>query len=596
MARGTGRQAGEIEVLPSGALRVKVYAGVDPVTKRRHYLRETIPAGPKAEREAKKVLARLVAEIYERRNPRTSATVAQLLERYLDELRLERKTLKSYRGFVAKHVVPFIGKAKVGTVDADVLDSLYAELLRCRDHCDQRKQNIDHRDSRPHDCDDRCKPHICIPLAESTVRKIHWILSGAFRRAQRWKWISISPMTLAEPPGVTPSNPRPPTPAQTARIVNDAWTDPDWATLIWLTMVTGLRRGELCAIRWRHIDFDTGVLHLERRIGQIGAEIWEAKSTKTHTDRRIVLDPETVELLRDLHRRCASRCLALGFQLPTDAFVFSLDPDGSRPRRPDSVTQRYGRMCRRLGIASSIHKLRHYSATELIAAGVDIRTVAGRLGHAGGGATTLRTYAAWVAEADQRAAGEIAGRMPARPRPSNLPEPVETTPVHPYEKIAVELRDRIYSGELRVGLPIPPMKQLAREMGVSSSTLHRAIKLLTDWGLVRAATGRPTLVQPRRSVSHGSAIPQQNEAAPATDVSMVEGTARALDLEIRRLGEPVASLRAHANPEDPAILHRHLVSAIKRVGGQPEDIDEYELIVRWAGDDIVRATYVAVSP
>ena len=63
----------------------------------------------------------------------------------------------------------------------------------------------------------------------------------------------------------------------------------------------------------------------------------------------------------------------------------------------------------------NIHELRHYTATELISAGVDVRTVAGRLGHGGGGTTTLRTYAAWVAEADQRAAGALDEHMPALP-------------------------------------------------------------------------------------------------------------------------------------------------------------------------------------
>jgi len=59
------------------------------------------------------------------------------------------------------------------------------------------------------------------------------------------------------------------------------------------------------------------------------------------------------------------------------------------------VSQRYDRCAAKLGIKTSLRKLRHYSATELITAGVDIRTVAGRLGHRD--ATTLRIYAAWVA-------------------------------------------------------------------------------------------------------------------------------------------------------------------------------------------------------
>ena len=69
-----------------------------------------------------------------------------------------------------------------------------------------------------------------------------------------------------------------------------------------------------------------------------------------------------------------------------------------------------------LGINTYLHALHHYSATELIAAGVDVRTVAGRLGHGGGGAMTLRVYAAWLAAADKSAAGLLASRLPKPPQ------------------------------------------------------------------------------------------------------------------------------------------------------------------------------------
>jgi site-specific recombinase XerD len=76
-------------------------------------------------------------------------------------------------------------------------------------------------------------------------------------------------------------------------------------------------------------------------------------------------------------------------------------------------------MCAGLGIDTHLHALRHYSATELLTAGVDLRTVAGRLGHGGGGATTLRVYSAWVVESDRRASEILGGRMrrPGRPSP-----------------------------------------------------------------------------------------------------------------------------------------------------------------------------------
>jgi hypothetical protein len=70
---------------PAGALRIRVYAGVDPVTKRRHDLVEIIPPGPQAEKKARAVRDRLVSQVEERRNPRTNATVDQLLARYLNQ-------------------------------------------------------------------------------------------------------------------------------------------------------------------------------------------------------------------------------------------------------------------------------------------------------------------------------------------------------------------------------------------------------------------------------------------------------------------------------------------------------------------------------
>lgn len=111
-------------------------------------------------------------------------------------------------------------------------------------------------------------------------------------------------------------------------------------------------------------------------------------------------DARPAPRLSSPHRRAGGR---IGDALPEDGFVFSPDPDGSTWPKPGTATQRYSRMCARLGYSMHLHQLRHHSATELISAGVDARTVAGRLGHGGGGATTLRVYSAWVAEADQGA-------------------------------------------------------------------------------------------------------------------------------------------------------------------------------------------------
>jgi integrase len=181
--RGSKRRRGSIEELPSGALRVSVYAGIDAVSWRRHYLREVVPAGPKAASEAEKVARKLAAQVDERRNPRTTTTVDQLLDRYLETLDVGPTTHRMYTRYLEKHVRPFIGRQKAGALDADALDSLYAELRRCQIHCRDRR-TVDHRTPRPHECDERCRPHACKPLAASTIRQIHFVLHGAF--AKTW--------------------------------------------------------------------------------------------------------------------------------------------------------------------------------------------------------------------------------------------------------------------------------------------------------------------------------------------------------------------------------------------------------------------------
>jgi integrase len=427
------RARGGVDTLPSGALRVRVFAGYDPLTKQRHYLTEVVPAGPKAAAEAEKVRTRLLSQVDQQRSPRTRATVNQLMDRYLDVIDVEETTRRTYIGYIDRHIRPQLGALQVGRIDAEVLDSFYASLRTCRDNCRGRK-DVDHRTTWSHDCyvvkhrrrtahdctalgckTLECPPHLCRPLSASTLRQIHWILSGAFSRAVRWRWLMRNPIDEARPPAAPQPRPDPPSAQEAAALAMEAWQDVDWGTLVWLAMTTGARRGELCALRWSDLDLTNGVIHLHESIAQHGALRW-TKDTKTHQQRRVALDPETVAVLTEHLERWSERAVALGIKLARNAYLFSLAPDASKPLVPDSVSQRYSKMANRLGIDTHLHSLRHYSATELISGGADIRTVAGRLGHGGGGTTTLRVYAAWVSEADQRAANTLGPRMPKRPK------------------------------------------------------------------------------------------------------------------------------------------------------------------------------------
>ncbi|WP_060712918.1 hypothetical protein [Pseudonocardia sp. HH130629-09] len=240
------RHRGDVEVLPSGSFRVRVYAGVDPLSGKRHYLRETLPAGPNAAKEAEKARTRLLAEVDERRNPRTSTTVNQLLDRYLSVVEVEESTRTGYESMCRNYIRPVLGELRIGRIDGETLDAFFAELRRCRRRCDRRART-DHHTTGVHDCDRRCKPHTCRPLGGSYIRQIHNVLNGAFTRAVRRRWVGTNPVRQAEaPPRPTP-DPQPPTASQAAAIANEAWGDPHWGMLVWLAMTTGARRGELCA-------------------------------------------------------------------------------------------------------------------------------------------------------------------------------------------------------------------------------------------------------------------------------------------------------------------------------------------------------------
>ena len=260
-------------------------------------------------------------------------------------------------------------------------------------------------------------------------------------------------------------------------------------------MTTGARRGELCALRWAALDLGSALVALRRALYVDDDGTLREKDTKTHQQRRIVLDSETVAVLTEHQARCRDRAASLGLQLTPNSYVFSLSPDANAPLVPASVTQRYDRMVARLGIDTTLHRLRHYSATELLQAGVDIRTIAGRLGHGGGGATTLRVYAAWTSEADQRAASVLTARMPRRQEapeehPTGGTDQIPPEPRGPYESIAADLRGAISCGALRPGEPLPTVKAIADRYDVSVGTAHRAIAVLSRAGLISVSRGR----------------------------------------------------------------------------------------------------------
>jgi integrase len=469
MASRSRRQRGHIRPLPSGSFQAIVYAGTDPLTGKENYLRETAPTWD----EAEVVKTKLLRQVDENKHPKSDLTVRQAIEQWLEVAKHEETTRDRVDDLIRIYIDPTLGHLKAARLDAETLERWYARLENCREACGGQRQ----------------AGHTCRPLSSSTVRKIHYILRPALGRAVRWEQIPVNKVELVEAPPPAPTEPDPPNAAEAARILNEAWSvDPEWGLFLWLTMITGSRRGEASALRWRHVDFQAGVLTVQRSNAQPKSGLKE-KVTKSRQQRRVLLDAETLQLLSAHRAVWHARCAELMVEPDPAAYLFSPAPDSSTPWPPRSLTQRYGRFARKLKLRSTrLHSLRHYSATELISAGTDVRTVAGRLGHGSGGATTLRIYAAWVDEAGQRAAATIAGIMP------QTGSPAPRGPRGPYEVIAAELREQIRTGQLKPGDLVPTTKELAATHEVSIATTSRALSVLSAEGLIEVSRGRRAVV------------------------------------------------------------------------------------------------------
>ncbi len=179
--------------------------------------------------------------------------------------------------------------------------------------------------------------------------------------------------------------------------------DPELGLFLRLAVVLGARRGELCGLKWRDVDLDNGEVFIASGVVRVAGRPLIDKDTKTHAKRRVAVGASTVELLKAQRVRQAEAALASGTHLAPDAYLFSRSADGRSAISPDGISHRFQELAADLGVRARLHDLRHFMVTQLVAGGVDWRTVSGRAGHADGH-MTLATYAHFEQAQDRQAA------------------------------------------------------------------------------------------------------------------------------------------------------------------------------------------------
>ena len=374
--------AGSLRSRGPHSWELRVHAGRDGSTGRKRYVTRTVRGG---KREAERALAKLVTEVERGGALAKVGTVGELCERWFESAapNLSPTVVAEYRRLLDQHIIPTFGRVSLRRLRTADLDAWYARL--------RRSGGVKGR-----------------PLAPNSVQRIHAVLRRALNQGMRWGWISVNPAASASPPRVLRKPMTIPAPQSIAALIEaSAKVNPGLPVFLRLAAVSGARRGELCALRWRHIEFEARSLHIEGSLVEVGGTLIE-KDTKTHAERRISLDDRTLEVLAAHRMKLQSLLETARTTLSAEAFVFSHDPEGAHPWRPNYTTLAFGRLARQRGLAGlRLHDLRHFAATTMLANGVDVRTTASRLGHAQT-STTLDVYAHFVKAADQRAAGAVA--------------------------------------------------------------------------------------------------------------------------------------------------------------------------------------------
>jgi integrase len=165
---------------------------------------------------------------------------------------------------------------------------------------------------------------------------------------------------------------------------------------------TGMRRGEILALRWQDLDLDAGILRVERSLEQTKAGL-RVKAPKTRHGRRAISLPDfLIGELRSHWKGLQEVRLKMGLGKSPDGDTVFSHPDGT-PRTPNGLTKEWQRAAVFAGLGVTFHALRHTHASQLIASGLDVLTISRRLGH-GSPTITLGVYGHLFANTDDRAA------------------------------------------------------------------------------------------------------------------------------------------------------------------------------------------------
>ena len=310
-------------------------------------------------------------------------TLGEWLDRWLTDYKentVRPGTLAGYRSCIENYIKPQLGGKQVSLVTAQDVQKLYRKLKengRIKEH-----------------------PRFGSALSDTTINRLHAIFHQAMEDAFHAHIIAKNPTVGATVPKASHAPKRVLTDKELDTFLDAVREDKIWGDFFYVELTTGLRRGEICALRWEDFDTKQETLHVRRTLHKEKGKPLTTGDTKTYAGtRKIVLPPSTAQLLRERKKTA-----------PTE-WIFPNPFDPEQPIAPGTAYNRLKALLKETGLPDiRFHDLRHTFATHAIASGVDAKTLSGILGHTNA-SFTLDTYTHVTPDMQKAASGIVGGFM-----------------------------------------------------------------------------------------------------------------------------------------------------------------------------------------
>ena len=309
-------------------------------------------------------------------------TLGEWMDKWLDEYMIftvRESTLDSYRCLTENQVKRFIGEKQLSSLTTAELQKFYIKIKN----------------------EGRVKPtrEGSYELADSMVRKIHMMLHEALDTAVSERLIAKNPTN-----GTTiPKNNYPEKQVlgneQLETFLEEIKKEEYWCDFFYVEVMTGLRRGEICGLKWSDIDFEDKKLRIERSVAVKKGGGVSIGETKTQTGTRNIFMPPSVAQVLQKRKQTA---------ITEWVFPAFLDPE--QPIHPAAAYRKLKVILKHAELPMlRFHDLRHTFATHAMKGGVDAKTLSGILGHTNA-SFTLDTYT-HVTSDMQKIASAVVGNM-----------------------------------------------------------------------------------------------------------------------------------------------------------------------------------------